>query len=128
MAPFPSGEEEAMDRPVRALFVSDSADDAEAVKEALAQAGVEIALESRATEAGFKAALSSATWDLVLARHPGPWLGAARVLELTGGLSRDLPVIVVSDDGDDDDLAALMRAGAHDCVPLRRLGRLGRRS
>lgn len=113
--------------PLRVLVVGEWVEGA--VGQTLSEAGFEAACEAVADEPAFIAALARPGWDLVLARHPSLPLSAPRVLELVAGDHAELPVVVVADappDPEAEDLVALMRAGARDCLLPHALGELGR--
>ena len=60
--------------------------------------------------------LSGDSCDLVVAFHPNPMLPPKRVLEVLSETTDAPPVVVYSRTFADDEIVALVQAGAHDCV------------
>jgi DNA-binding response OmpR family regulator len=69
--------------------------------------------------------VSGDTCDLIVAQRTWRRLPARRLLELLRTRRIDLPVIVLSDGHTEEELVAVMRAGARDCLGKDGLGRLG---
>jgi DNA-binding NtrC family response regulator len=111
-------------RPLRALIVEDSENDAALLVRALRSAGYTLAFERVQTASAMRAALTNGNWDIVFSDHDVPELssqGALKVLQETG---MDLPFIIVSGSISDETAVNAVRAGAHDCVMKDNLGRL----
>ena len=116
--------------PLRILVV-DSEDDAALLTRELGRGGYDpLHLERVDTPEGMERALREADgrgepFEVVISAYRMPRLGASEVLSLLGRLGRDLPLIVFCDEGEEAAAAALMRAGARDCVTRSRTARLG---
>jgi len=78
-----------------------------------------------AEEVELRSALSRQPWDLVVADHTLARMTALRVLDILREQQIDIPVIVVSGTVAEEELVAVMRGGAQDCLSKRSLGRLG---
>lgn len=116
-----------MIQPLRVLFIDDSADDVELMLHELRGSGFDPTWERVETPTTLVTALSSQTWDLVLAEHRVPGLDVPSALTLLAAHQPETALIVVSDVIGEDAAAELMRAGAENClfkVNLRWLGPL----
>jgi diguanylate cyclase (GGDEF)-like protein/PAS domain S-box-containing protein len=111
-------------RPLNVLIVDDSDDDAQRVLAELRRGGFDPTHARVETWAGFLAAMPRQPWEVVIANHPLPQFGVMEALELLRARGRDLPVIVVSGRVAEDELVAVMKAGARDCLGKSSLGRL----
>ena len=114
-----------MATPLRILIADDHPEDAELIVAELRRCGFEPASSRVETESGLSSALTSDAWDVVVADHTSAQLSALAVLETLAGQKIDLPVIVVSGTVAEEELVAVMRAGAKDCLSKKSLGRLG---
>jgi diguanylate cyclase (GGDEF)-like protein/PAS domain S-box-containing protein len=113
-----------MGKPLRILVINDSEPDALQIIAQLRNGGYEPAFARVETAAGLLAALPRDEWDLVVTDHTLPHFGALEVLNLLRGREQDLPVIVISGSLGEEELVAVMRAGAEDCLAKGNLGRL----
>src|SRR2546427_6371682 len=114
-----------MARPLRVLIVDDRPEDAEHIVTELRRRGFEPTWSRVQTEPELRSALAGETWDVAVTDHT---LSALSAVEVLGVLERqriDLPVIVVSRTVAEEELVAVMRAGAQDCLSKGSLGRLG---
>src|SRR5262245_53670810 len=73
---------------------------------------------------GLLEALARRRWDVVIADQTLLQFSALGALEILNDREVDVPVIVVSDLAAEHEVAAVRRAGAHDCLPRSELGRL----
>lgn len=105
-------------------MVGASSIDAEWVGGLLASAGVGCQITRVETESAFGAALHTRTWDLVVADHAHAAPGALKVLEMIRTIDADLPCVVISVAGREEDAVEAMRAGARDVVSKSGIGRL----
>ena len=111
-------------RPLRVLFVEDSAADAELMLRALKAGGFDPVHERVETAAALRAALEGITWDVVLSDYYLPELEAPAALALVRERAPDMPFLVVSGSMGEDTAVAAMKAGATDYIMKDRLQRL----
>jgi CheY-like chemotaxis protein len=115
---------------LRVLLVEDSEDDAALLVRELRRGGYDPLFERVDTPEGMKRALSEAegrggAFEAVISGYRIPQFGAPEVLTLLRKLERDLPLIVVCDEGEEEAAVGMMRAGARDYVTRGRAARLG---
>jgi DNA-binding NtrC family response regulator len=111
------------------LLVEDSEDDAALLVRELRRGGYDPLFERVDTPEGMKRVLSEAeerggAFEAVISGYRIPQFGAPKVLTLLRKLERDLPLIVVCDEGEEA-AVGVMRAGARDCGTRGRAARLG---
>ncbi len=116
--------------PLRVLLVEDSENDAMLLLRELRRGGYEPQFERVDTPEEMERALSEAearseAFEVVISDYRMPGFGAPEALALLRKLGRDLPLIVVCDEGEEEAAVALMRAGAKDCVIRGRAARAG---
>ncbi len=114
-----------MTRPLRALLVEDSANDAELVVLELERHGFAVTHLRVETAAAMRAALDDGAFDVVLCDNALPHFNAIEGLAVLKASDRDLPFIIVSGSIGDDIAVACMRAGAHDYLMKNSMARLG---
>ncbi|MBX3261849.1 MAG: response regulator [Labilithrix sp.] len=112
-------------RPLRALLIEDSLDDAELNVIALRRAGYEPTVARVETRAAAEEKLRTGEWDVVLCDYALPTFDAPAALALVRELGLDVPFIVVSGTVGESAAVDVMRAGAHDYVVKGALLRLG---
>jgi diguanylate cyclase (GGDEF)-like protein/PAS domain S-box-containing protein len=110
---------------LRVLVVDDAEPDALRVVEELRRGGYDPDLARVETPAAFLDALDRGPWDVVVTDHSLGSISAHEVLQILRQRDLDVPVIVVSGKVGEDELVALMKAGAQDCLVKGSLGRLG---
>src|SRR5690348_9103300 len=88
--------ETAAPRPLRALIVDDSADDAYLVIQALKREGLDVVHERVDNPTAMREALGRQHWDVVLSDYRMPQFSAPEALRLLQGSGTDLPFIIVS--------------------------------
>jgi PAS domain S-box-containing protein len=113
-----------MNRPLRALIIDDSPDDAELLIHELRREGYDISSERTDTAAGLRAALDAQAWDIVLCDFNMPRFSGLEALQLVRGRGLEVPFIFVSGAIGEDVAVAAMRAGAQDYVMKGQLKRL----
>jgi len=111
-------------RPLRVLIVDEAEQDALNIVAQLQGGGYEPTFARVETAAGFRAALPREEWELVVTDHSLPEFSAREVLTILGERELDLPVIVVSGSVGEEELVAIIRAGAQDCLVKGNLARL----
>ncbi len=112
-------------RPLRVLFVEDSALDCELLVLEMERQGFAVTHERVEFPDEMRRALDGATWDLVLADFQLPAFSGVAALAVLHERGQDLPFILVSGSMGDCAVAEAMRAGAHDYIEKDHLTRLG---
>ena len=110
---------------LRILIADDRPEDADLIVAELRRCGFEPSYLRVETEPELSSALAGDAWDVVVADHTLAQLSALAVLDTLARQKSDLPVIVVSGTVAEEELVAMMRAGAKDCLSKTSLGRLG---
>jgi signal transduction histidine kinase len=111
-------------RPLRALLVEDSADDAALVRRELRRAGYALECEVVDTEAGMEAALAAHSWDVILSDYHLPRFGALEAWAVVQRRALDVPFIIVSGTVGEELAVEAMRLGVHDYLLKDSLTRL----
>ncbi len=114
--------------PLRVLLVEDSENGETLLLRELGRAGYDPLFERVHTPEEMERALTEdrgGAFEVVISSYSGARLGAREALALLEKLGRDVPLIVVCNEGEEEDAVALMRAGARDCVIRGRPARLG---
>lgn len=114
--------------PLRVLLVEDSENGETLLLRELGRAGYDPLFERVHTPEEMERALTEdrgEAFEVVISSYSGARLGAREALALLEKLGRDVPLIVVCNEGEEEDAVALMRAGARDCVIRGRPARLG---
>ena len=109
---------------LRVLLVEDSADDARLLVRQLTSGGYEVQHERVESPAAMRAALTRASWDLVISDYSMPGFSGTAALSLVQELGVDVPFIFVSGTIGEDVAVAAMKAGASDYVLKDKLKRL----
>src|SRR5215204_7169890 len=105
-----------MHTPIRVLVIEDSIDDVHLFICALRNGGYEPTWERVETEHDMATALETYSWDVVLADYMLPHFSALAALQLLQARGMDLPLFVVSDRVNEATAAAVIKAGARDCL------------
>lgn len=113
-----------MNKPLRALIVDDSENDALLVLRELNRSGYAVTHERVDTAADLRAALEK-PWDLIISDFVMPQFGGLEALKIVRDKGLDLPFIVVSGKIGEDTAVAAMKSGAHDYIMKTNLKRLG---
>ena len=113
-----------MGTPYRILLVEDSENDAVVVDHVLKSAGMSFSLTRVETREGFDEALDNGEWNVVLADCILPTFSAEAAIEILNARELDIPCIVISGKVDEDEVAALLRAGAEHYVAKNDMVRL----
>lgn len=112
-------------KPLRALIIEDSEDDAILLVRELGKQGFELSWERACTAPAMKSLLAAGSWDVVLSDYSMPGFDALAALQLLHQTGLDLPFIVISGTVGEEIAVAAMKNGAHDYLPKGRLKRLG---
>jgi two-component system, cell cycle sensor histidine kinase and response regulator CckA len=113
-----------MDKPLRALIIDDSPDDAELLIRELKREGYDLSCERTDTADGLRAALDAQPWDVVLCDYTMPRFSGLAALQMVRSRGLDIPFIFVSGAMGEDVAVAAMKAGAQDYVMKGHLKRL----
>ena len=106
------------------LVVDDSPDDAELPVNVLRKAGYMLKSQRVHDTTSMQHALDKGNWDLVISKHTLPHYGAQQALETMKRAHRHMPLIILTEKINDEELAKIMRAGVRDVVLKSDLGRL----
>ncbi len=110
--------------PLRVLLVEDNPDDAVLLVEALRAGGLDIHFARVETADAMRQALTTASWELVLADFAMPHFSGPSALRVLQESGQDIPFIVVSGTVTEVQAIEMMRQGAHDFILKQSLGRL----
>lgn len=113
-----------MSKPLRALIVEDSPEQAQLVIHELTLGGYELVYVRVDTAEAMIAALERQAWDIVLSDHYMPGFSSMDALDILQSKELDLPFIIVSGHISEEEAVAAMKAGAHDYVIKGKLARL----
>jgi PAS domain S-box-containing protein len=113
-----------MGKPLRALIVDDSIDDAELLVYELVRAGYDISHERVDNADAMRDALQREQWDLVLSDYSMPTFSGPAALGVLHSTGLDVPFIIVSGTVGEETAIAALKAGAHDFLVKGRLARL----
>ncbi|MFZ5466128.1 MAG: histidine kinase [Pseudomonadota bacterium] len=109
---------------IRVLLVDSSDDDAQALVDHLAAAGMKLEWRRVDSLVGLRAALGESLWDVVIAEHHVADFDAMAVLRIVHGIMPHMPFLIVSGHIGEEDAAEAMNAGAFDYVLKSNLLRL----
>lgn len=105
------------------LLVEDSEDDFELCLHYLQNEFTPRALRVD-TEAGFRSALATSEWDVILCDYTLPQFSVFTALDIVHGSGVDIPFIVVSGSISEEDAVQCIKSGAHDYLIKDRLTKL----
>jgi signal transduction histidine kinase len=111
-------------KPLRALIVEDSEDDATLIVRELTRGAFEVA-HLRVDNAGaMNRALGSEHWDVVISDYSMPGFSGAEALKIRRTWTSDVPFIYVSGTLGEETAIAALKSGAQDYLVKGRLGRI----
>ena len=113
-----------MAKPLRALIIEDSPDDAELLARELTRGGYDVACRRAENAAEMKRALDECAWDVVISDYVLPAFSAPAALAVLKSSGLDVPFIIVSGAIGEETAVAAMKAGAHDFITKGSLARL----
>src|SRR4030043_1106846 len=113
-----------MGSPLRVLIVEDSEEDTLLIVRELKRGVFDLIHERVETAESMKAALSTKTWDLILADYSMPHFSGLEALKLLKASGLGLPFIIVSGSIGEDVAVEAMKAGAQDYLMKNNLTRL----
>jgi PAS domain S-box-containing protein len=109
---------------LRILMIEDSVDDTLLIAAELRRGGLDPVYERVETAASMQAALEVHAWDLVICDYSMPRFGGQAALAIYLQQRLDIPFIGVSGTVGEENVAEMMKAGAHDYVMKGNLARL----
>jgi PAS domain S-box-containing protein len=112
-------------KPLRALILEDSEEDALLVVRELAQQGFDVEWDRAWTAAAMKSSLEAKSWDVALSDYSMPGFGAPAALRALQETRLDIPFIVISGTIGEDAAVDAMKNGVHDYLMKGNLKRLG---
>src|SRR5437867_3886610 len=113
----------SMKRPLRALLVEGSTEDAARLVRELEGAGFNVTFERVDTAEGVRGALDKGGWELIVSSDTLPQFKGTDVLEMCRERDLEASFIFVSGSADEEAALATMKAGAQDCVTKGNLAR-----
>jgi signal transduction histidine kinase len=113
-----------MGRPLRALIVEDSEQDARLLVRELHRGGYAPTVERVQTAADMRAALARQGWDIVLSDYDMPAFSAFAALAVLNDSGQDIPFIIVSGTIGEETAVEAMRSGAQDYMIKGNVARL----
>jgi signal transduction histidine kinase len=111
-------------KPLHALIVDDSKDDAFLIVREFERGGFDVVSERVDTAPAMQAAMARHGWDVIIADYAMPHFSGLEALQVLKESGLDLPFIVVSGAIGEDVAVEAMRFGAHDYVMKDKLARL----
>jgi signal transduction histidine kinase len=111
-------------KPLRALIVEDSEQDARLLVHELRRGGYDLTFERVDTPEAMNGALEGQSWDIVLSDCKMPRFSAQAALSIVKDRALDLPFIIVSGMIGEEAAVTSLRAGAHDFIVKGALARL----
>ena len=111
-------------KPLRALIVEDSEDDALLLLHELKRGGYDITHARVDTPYALRAELANNSWDIIYSDFSMPQFSAFDALALVHNVGIDIPFIIVSGTIGEDRAVTAMKAGAHDYILKGNLKRL----
>lgn len=113
-----------MDKPLNALILDDSPDDAALLLYELRRGGFKVNHVLVDNAADLEAALRDHTWDIILSDYSMPSFEAPDALKIVRDQGLNLPFIIISGTVGEDAAVAAMKAGASDFFAKGKLKRL----
>ena len=113
-----------MSKPIRALLVEDSEDDALLLVRELRRGGYDVSYNRVDSPVAMRTALDEGTWDIVLSDYSMPGFSGTEALSLLRSRNIDIPFVFVSGTIGEDVAVKALQAGAQDYVLKGKLARL----
>lgn len=113
-----------MKKTLHVLVIGHSEEEAALLGQEVGRGGYDILLERVYSSATMLEALSRHSWDLVLSEWKLPRFSALAALELLRKNAPATPLIVVSEERDEEAVVAAIKAGAHNFIVKQHLERL----
>lgn len=112
------------DKTLHLLVLDDSSNDAETVANMLRNSGHAVHAARIEDDEDLREALIDDTCDMVLAKPQIPYLSALEAMDVIRQAKQEVPLLVIGDDADEDQVNEILKAGARDVVYLSRPLRL----
>lgn len=112
------------DQTLHLLVLDDSSNDAETVANMLRNAGHAVHAERIEDDEDLREALAKNRCDLVLAKPKIPYLSALEAIDIIRQAKKDIPVLIIGDEADEEQVNEILKAGARDVVYISRPMRL----
>jgi diguanylate cyclase (GGDEF)-like protein/PAS domain S-box-containing protein len=109
---------------VRLLILHDSKDQAEKLISELRNFGYVTRAHLIEDEVDLLDAIGHGAWDIMLARPETDDIGAYAAMRHLQAKEKDIPTLILSDDGDSETIVEGLKNGARDVVPINELERL----
>lgn len=109
---------------LRLLIVDDSVDAAEGIANGLRNSGIAVRPSRPENEEDFSAMLANQPYDLVLANSDANTVPLAQVMAQVAATGKDLPILVMLESIDDDNLVKFIAKGARAVVLRDRLAHI----
>lgn len=113
-----------MGKPLRALLVEDSEDDAELLIRELRKGGYDVTHRRVETAETMHAALTHQSWDIVISDYCMPTFDAPSAIGVLANSGFDIPILIVSGTIGEEAAVEALKAGAGDFLVKGRLARL----
>ncbi len=113
-----------MSKPLNALIVDDSEDDALLVVRELRRSGYDLSYRHVDTAEGMKTALKEKDWDVIIVDYKMPHFTGIDALKIAREHNPDTPFILVSGVIVEEMAVEAMRRGANDCIKKDNIERL----
>ncbi|MGM0594646.1 MAG: EAL domain-containing protein [Pseudomonadota bacterium] len=107
------------------LVLDDSSNDAETVANMLRNAGHAVHADRIEDDEDLREALRKGNCDMVLAKPRIPFLSAEEALDVIRQGKKEVPLLVIGDDAEEEQVTTLLKSGAKDVVQLSQPQRLG---
>lgn len=111
-------------RVLKILSVENSAADADQINDTLVKSGLQLNVNWVNTVQELRKALRTGVWDIVLSNTDVPQLKPDEVIQLLLDYGQDVPLIIVSENEDEEAAVSLMEKGACDYIAKKNLQRL----
>src|SRR6185295_6953419 len=109
-------ESRLMSKPLRALIIEDSENDALLLVHRLEQSGFETTWRRVESATDLRAALAQGEWDIAFSDHSMRGFGSDEALALVHEFGGDIPFVILSGAIREEDAVAAMQAGAADYI------------
>jgi len=103
------------------IVIDDSSNDIEVVTNRLRDAGHAVRTERVEDDEDLREALSRQRWDMVLAKPQIPDFSALDALQIVNDRELDLPLVVLVNQVDEEEIAPILAAGARDIVSTQNI-------
>lgn len=113
-----------MKKTICVLFITCSQEYVEFIGDEMEKWGFSTVYKRVDTFEGTHAALENEKWDLVICDYSANRFASEEALSLISGYGKEIPLILVSDNLDEDDMTGMIEKGCSDCILKNDLVRL----